>query len=626
MDDSFLKALSERVLICDGAMGTLLHLYGIPFNQCFDELNLSLPGVVGNIHRDYIAAGADIIETNTFGGNRARLAKYGYEKKVKEINRAGARIAREAQEISGEFVWIAGSIGPLGKALKPIGKVDPDDTEGYFSEQVEALLEGGVDLFVVETFSDIHELESAINAIKRVCDKPIIASSSFNEELRTFMGYSPADVVHLMEDAGADIIGANCSVGPQQMAEVLDIISHTTKKPLSVMPNAGLPKFVDGRFVYLSSPEYFAQYTKAFIQYIGARIVGGCCGTTPEHIKAIKQTVDTMDGIKEERRAQPRIRITEDWHVEEDYSDSDDKYSDLSSRLGKEFLISTEIDPPKGWNPTKIIKGAELLKEAGSDIVNIADSPMARVRMSAITAAYLIKQTTGLEVILHLTARDRNLMGLQSDLLGCHALGIRNILAVTGDPPTVGDYPDATGVYDVDSIGLTAIINKMNTGTDFAGNPIGKPTRFTVGVGINPVSDDINKEVERFHKKIEAGAKYAFTQPLYELEPLLKFMDLVQMPEIPVFLGILPLQSSKHALFLHNEVPGIFIPERFIDKMEKAKNEGGEIGIEIAMELLQKTVGLTAGIYFMPSFGRYSQIAEVIKLAKPMLSSTVKHH
>ena len=619
LENDFLKTLSQKILICDGAMGTLLHEYGIPFDRCFDELNLSSPKTVSKIHRDYITAGADIIETNTFGANRSRLAKFGFENKVREINRLGARIAREAQEVSGEFVWIAGSIGPLGKPLKPIGPVRPEEAQSYFAEQVDALLEGGVDLFIIETFSDLSELGIAIAAVRKACDKPIIAETSFTEENKTFLAFTPEEVVRTMSDFNVDVIGANCSVGPQQLLGIIEIMSHWTDKPLAAMPNAGLPKYIDGRFVYLSSPDYFAEHAQSYIK-LGARIVGGCCGTTPLHIRAIKELIDRPEEPKTEKAERPRIEVKDDLFAEDDDISSIESEPSLLSFIGnKQFLISTEIDPPKGGNPAKILKGAMLLKEAGTDIMNVADSPMARVRMSAVTAAYLIQNTTGVEVVLHLTCRDRNLMGLQSDLLGCHALGIRNILAITGDPPSIGDYPSATAVYDVDSIGLTSIIKKLNSGFDYAGNSIGKPTRFSIGIGINPNDNDSNREYDRLMRKIEAGAQYAFTQPLYELDPLLSFLDRIKIPDFPVFLGILPLQNFKHASFLHYEIPGINIPAPVLKRIQNARDQGIEEGAHIASELILQAANLVAGVYFMPSFGRYAQIAGIIKEIKPKL-------
>jgi methionine synthase I (cobalamin-dependent)/5,10-methylenetetrahydrofolate reductase len=610
MSDLFLERLKKRVMLCDGAMGTLLYMRGVPYESSFDEQNISNPKVVLDAHRDYIKAGAEIIETNTFGANQFKLRNFGLENKVREINLKGAKIAREAREIEGRDVFIAGSMGPLGKPLVPFGKISPEEAREAFRLQAEALLEGGVDVFITETFSDLNEIALAVNAIRSICQLPVIASMTFGEDTKTLMGNSPEDVAKKLEGLKVEVIGANCTIGPQKMLEVVKALANVTQLPISAQPNAGLPRYVDGRFIYLSSPQYFAEYAKEFVK-AGVGIVGGCCGTTPEYIKAIASALTSI-------KPEPITAKTSTISIEEKAKENElvkkkkEEVSQFAQKLGKKFVISVEIDPPRGVNPEKILKNVERLKQIGIDAINIADSPMARVRMSCISLAYLIKAKIGIETILHLTCRDRNLMGLQSDLIGVHALGIHNILAITGDPPILGDYPQATAVYDVDSIGLVKIVNRLNGGTDWAGNSIGSPTSFCVGVGVNPCASDLDKELFRFHQKKEAGADFAFTQPLYDLKLLEDFLKKVKHLEIPIFLGLLPLASFKHAEFLHYEVPGINIPERIREKMRKAGEKSANEGILLARELLEGAKEMMAGVYLAPSFGRFEIVEKVV--------------
>jgi methionine synthase I (cobalamin-dependent)/5,10-methylenetetrahydrofolate reductase len=611
MSELFLERLKKRVMLCDGAMGTLLYMRGVPYESSFDEQNISNPKVVLDAHRDYIKAGAEIIETNTFGANQFKLRNFGLENKVREINLKGAKIAREAREIEGRDVFIAGSMGPLGRPLVPFGKISPEEAREAFRLQAEALLEGGVDLFIVETFSDLNEIALAVNAIRSICQLPVIASMTFGEDTKTLMGNSPEDVAKKLEGLKVEVVGANCTIGPQKMLEVVKALADFTQLPISAQPNAGLPRYVDGRFIYLSSPQYFAEYAKEFVK-AGVDIVGGCCGTTPEYIKAI---AFALKSIKPEPITAKTsiISIEEKAKEKELVKKKKEEVSQFAQKLGKKFVISVEIDPPRGVNPEKILKNVERLKQIGIDAINIADSPMARVRMSCISLAYLIKAKIGIETILHLTCRDRNLMGLQSDLIGVHALGIHNILAITGDPPILGDYPQATAVYDVDSIGLVRIVSRLNQGTDWAGNSIGSPTSFCVGVAVNPCASDLDKELSRFHQKKEAGADFAFTQPLYDLKLLEDFLKRVKHLEIPIFLGLLPLASFKHAEFLHYEVPGINIPERVREKMRKAGEKSANEGIVLARELLEGAKEMMAGVYLVPSFGRVEIVEKVVE-------------
>ncbi len=611
MTNPFLERLQKGVVLCDGAMGTLLYMRGISYQRSFDEQNISNPNVVLDAHRDYIKAGAEIIETNTFGANAARLKNFGLEDKVREINLKGAKIAREAREIEGKEVFVAGSMGPLGKLLTPLGYLSEIEAVDIFQKQAEALLEGGVDLFMVETFSDIAEIKLAVLAIRNVCKLPIIASMTFGEDGKTFLGYSAEEAAKELDQLEVEIIGANCSVGPQNMLDVARRLRRATGKMIAIQPNAGLPRFVDGRFVYLSSPEYFAEYAMEYLK-VGTNIIGGCCGTTPEYTLVLSRMLKNY-------RSDPTVTGNSQISIDEQIKEEkptpleSDKASDFTKKLGKKFLVSVEVDPPRGINPEKILQNVQRLKDLGVDAINIADSPMAKVRMSCIALAYLIKEKVGLETILHCTCRDRNLMGLQSDLLGVHALGIYNILAVTGDPPVLGDYPQATAVYDVDSIGLVKIINKLNHGTDWAGNSIGSPTRLCVGVAVNPNAQDLEREIIRFGKKVDAGAVFAFTQPIYDLEILETFLQKVSPIKIPVFLGILPLLNYKHAEFMHNEVPGMNIPQRIRERLKEAKDRSAEMGITIAREILDEAKHMVDGVYIMPSFGRFEMVSELLE-------------
>lgn len=608
MSHPFLERLHSGPLLADGGMGTMLYRRGISFERCFDELNLSEPGIVLGIHQDYLRAGARLIETNTFGGNRARLATHGLEHKVRDINFFGAKLAREAREIEGADAIVAGSMGPLGKALAPLGPYKAAQAQEIFTEQAAALLEGGVDVFVIETMSDLAEMDAAIAAVRSVTALPLIAQMTFTEEGATLTGKSPEDVARHLEDSPADVIGLNCSVGPQGMLEVLYRFARFTTKPVSAMPNAGMPQLVDGRFVYPASPEYFASLVGAFLGN-GVRLLGGCCGTTPDHIAAMAESI-ARTPVPVSR---PVISVVSTPGAPPPPDGGEARGSEFAANLGKRFQISVELDPPKGTNPAKVIEGARLCRTHGADAVNIGDSPMARVRMSAIAIAALIQREVGIETILHFTCRDRNLMGIQSDLIGAHALGIRNVLAITGDPPSVGDYPHITGVYDVDAIGLTRVLSGLNQGKDFAGASIGRPTNFAIGVALNPVADNWDVELDRFKRKVEAGAHYAFTQPLYRLEPLERALNATDKLRIPIFLGLLPLMSFRHAVFLHNEVPGILIPEDDLAEMERAGEQGAEAGVTICRTLLERARESVNGVYLMPSFGRYETCLRVIE-------------
>jgi len=623
----FLARLQQGIpLLADGAMGTFLYDKGIPFDRSFDALNLSEPALVQSVHREYIRAGAEVIETNTFGANRFRLGAHGVTDSPRQINRAGAQIARNAREELGEPVFVAGAMGPLGRPVAPLGTIPREEASDAYREQAEGLVEGGVDLIVIETQTDLSEALLAVDAVRSVtADLPLVVEMTYTEDGRTLHGTYPEDAVRAFAAKAVDVIGANCSVGPHELLEIVARYQRKTDRPIAVMPNAGLPRLVNGRFIYLSSPEYFADYAVRFAE-AGATLIGGCCGTTPTHVRRMKEALKLRragSGAKSEEHA-PRGTVVPESErkpatVEEAHAPSDPaSRSRLAAKIARrEFVVSVEVDPPRGIRPRKMIEGATLLKTSGVDMINVADSPMARVRMSSIALATMIQNQVGIETILHFTCRDRNLMGIQSDLMGAHALGIRNILALTGDPPRAGDYPGTTAVFDVDSIGLIRVLRQLNAGMDLGGNSIGEPTRFVIGCAVNPSAENFDEELTRFRAKVEAGAEFAMTQPLYELTTLTRFLDAVGKPRIPVLLGLLPLQSHRHAEFLHNEVPGIVIPDPARRAMKEAGDRGIDVGIEMCLDLLVEARGLVEGAYLMPSFGRYEVVARVVEAVVP---------
>jgi len=625
MTHPFLKRLEQGVVLADGAMGTYLYEKGIPFDRSFDLLNLTDASLIQAVHREYIRAGAEVIETNTFGGNRYRLAAHGATETARRVNRAGAQIARNAREEVGEAVFVAGSMGPLGKPVAPLGTITREEAYDAYREQAEGLVEGGVDLIILETQTDMAEALIAIDAVRSVTgDVPLVVQMTYTEDGRTLYGSYPEDVVHAVLGKKVDLLGANCSVGPQKLLEIVERLKRRSQLPISVMPNAGLPRFVHGRFVYLSSPEYLAEYAQRF-SAAGARLVGGCCGTTPTHTRKMRDALRAAAGAPtplapSPPSAGPAIVI------EETATKTDPTSRSILARklAAKEFVVSVEVDPPRGARPKKMIEGAQFLKDAGVDFINVADSPMARVRMSSIALASMIGHQVGIETILHFTCRDRNLMGIQSDLMGAHALGIRNILALTGDPPRAGDYPNATAVFDVDSIGLIGVLKRLNAGTDLGGNSIGEPTTFVIGCAVNPTAETLDEELDRFQRKMEAGAEFAMTQPVYELETLSKFLtklDKLGKKRVPILLGLLPLQSHRHAEFLHNEVPGIHVPDHAREAMRTAGEKGIAIGVDMCRKLLLEARDLVEGAYLMPSFGRYEVVARVAEAVLDRQSS-----
>ncbi|PYS69921.1 MAG: bifunctional homocysteine S-methyltransferase/methylenetetrahydrofolate reductase [Acidobacteria bacterium] len=604
---------SDGIHVVDGAMGTMLYAKGIYINRCYDELNLSNPDLVREIHCEYIKAGADIIETNTFGATAHNLQQYGLEANLHEINVLAAKIAREA---AGERAYVAGAIGPLGLRIEPYGPTSFDEAKDLFKAQAIALLEGGVDLFCLETFSDVSEIRQAIRALRELCDLPIIAQMTIMTDGNTVFGTTPEIFTERLDQWGADVIGLNCGVGPAIILNALEKMRAVTKKKLSAQPNAGLPRDVQGRQFYMCSPEYMSKFAKRFIQS-GAKFIGGCCGTTPAHIKLISDAVRAASP-----RAQ-RIAFTPGTpaHVDE-ITPADIKVvpPEERSRWGYkiargEFVTSVEVLPPKGVDSKKTLDSIRLLKDAGVDGVNIPDGARAQSRMSALATAVLVEQQIGIESVLHYCCRDRNLLGMMSDLLGAAGLGLRNILVITGDPPKMGPYPDATAVFDIDSIGLTNMVNKLNHGLDLGNNPIGEPTAFCIGVGVNPGAINLDEEIKRFEWKVEAGAQYAITQPVFDTDQLRDFLKRIEHVRIPVIAGIWPLVSYRNAEFLHNEVPGVRVTPSIMDRMRDAsaisKEAGRDEGLKIARESLLEVRDVIQGVQVSAPFGNVKYALEV---------------
>jgi homocysteine S-methyltransferase len=615
MHGSLLDTLHERVIVADGAMGTMLYAKGAYLNRCYDEMNLSEPAVVREIHGEYLQAGAEIIETNTFGANPLKLEPHGLAERTEEINRRGAEIAKD---LAGERAWVGGSVGPLGKPLSPIGKISLDEAIDLFRPQMKGLVSGGVDLIVIETMGDLQELGAAVQAARKECELPILAMATFPSEGRTIMGFSPEEVMAELRRLGVQVAGANCSEGPHDMLDTVQRLRNASAElPIAAMPNAGHPRIHDDRVLYMTSPEYMAEYARRFIQ-AGASVVGGCCGTTPAHVRAIAAMVKALKPAK--AVAVPAVEPLEKAEVVEPAPV--EERSPLGAKLaqksvvGHKFVVSVEMNPPRGHDAKKVLAAAEQLKFNGVDVVNVPDGPRASARMSALHIAALIQQWVGMETVLHYTCRDRNLLGMQADLLGAHAMGLRNVLAVTGDPPKLGNYPHVTAVYDVESIGLVRILQGLNRGVDLAASPIGEPTRFLIGVGANPAAADMEREVRRFRYKVEAGASFCMTQPVYDAQMLGRFLDRIADCRIPVLVGILPLASYRNAEFLHNEVPGMQIPEAIRERMRKASSAEAqrEEGIRIAQESLLAARPLVQGVYVMPPFGRIEAALRVLEV------------
>lgn len=600
----------DQVHVFDGAMGTMLYAKGIYINRCFDELNISNAKLVLDLHKEYIKAGAEIIETNSFGANQVKLSKHGLDNRLFDINREAAIIAREA---AGDKVYVAGAIGPLGIRIEPYGPTSREEAQAFFKQQATALLaDRAIDCFILETFNDLSEIRQAILAIKELCDLPIIAQMTIQTFGKTAFGTAPENFTTQLDNWGVDVIGLNCSVGPQDTLEAIQIMAGVTDKRLSAQPNAGLPREVDGRKMYMCSPEYMAKYAKRFIQS-GVKFIGGCCGTTPEHIRLIANAVKAA---KPQRVALSIIQPSE--QISQAPVVPMAARSNLANKLSKgEFVTSVEIVPAKGCDPAKMLESVMLLRDAGVDAVNIPDGPRAQSRMSALATAILIQQKVGkIEPVVHYCCRDRNLLGMMSDLLGAAGLDINNLLIITGDPPKMGPYPEATAVFDVDSIGLTNMVKALNHGLDIGGNPIGKPTSFLIGVGVNPCAVDLETEIRRFEWKVEAGAEFAVTQPVFDIEQLLIFLKRIEHCRIPIVAGIWPLVSYRNAEFLSNEVPGISVPENILERMRRAENpEAARLeGLAIAREMLQEVKHLVQGVQVSAPFGRVPYALEVFSV------------
>ncbi|HSA57271.1 MAG TPA: bifunctional homocysteine S-methyltransferase/methylenetetrahydrofolate reductase [Gemmatimonadaceae bacterium] len=618
----------ESVVVCDGAMGTMLYARGVFINQCYDELNLRAPDLVREVHAAYVAAGAEVIETNTFGANRLKLAQHGLENQVADINRAAARLARE---VAGDTHLVAGAVGPLGVRLEPYGPTAVEEARVCFAEQMQGLRDGGVDCFIIETFGDLDEIAQAIAAARDVDPSlPVIAQMTIGTDGRTPFGATPEDVVRRLEPLAPEVMGLNCSVGPQGLLEAIERMAPLTRRKLSAQPNAGMPREVGGRSMYMASAEYMATYARHLVQ-AGARIVGGCCGTTPEHIRAIAQGVRPMSP----RLATPHLTVA----VSESRATSHEAASPapgtrhpslekgvapipLATRSKwakkiacREFVTSVEIVPPRGVNPEKMLTDVTRLRDAGIDAVNVPDGPRAQSRMGAVLTSLLIQHRVGIETVCHYCCRDRNLLGMLSDLLGASAVGLRNILLITGDPPKMGPYPDATAVFDIDSIGLTNLVRNLNHGLDPGGNPIGEPTAFVIGVGCNPAAIDPSLELRRFMYKVEAGAEFAVTQPVFDTSQLERFLREIAGVRIPVVAGIWPLVSARNAEFLANEVPGVVVPDEVITRMRRANERSREHavaeGIAIAREMLDRVRGAVDGVQVSAPFGKVDLALEV---------------
>lgn len=617
MNKNFRNLLdSDGVYVFDGAIGTRLYDKGVYINRSYDELNLSAPDLVREVHEEYIRAGADIIQTNTFGASAHKLQQFGLEHQLREINIAAVRIAQQA---AGEKVFVAGSIAPLGVRIEPYGPTSFDEAREMFRAQADALLEGGVELFVLETFSDLSEILQAIAAIKEVCDLPIIAQMTIQTDGNTSFGTTPETFTQKIDAAGADVIGLNCGVGPTHILNALEQMRTVTDKKLAAQPNAGLPRDVQGRQFYMCSPDYMSKFAKRFIK-AGASFIGGCCGTTAQHIKMIADSVRAVaprsqkifaaSNEKEsvEKPAPPEVEVV-----------PAEMRSRWAAKIARgEFVTSVEVLPPKGCDAAKTLDSIRLLKDSGVDAVNIPDGPRAQTRMSAQATALLVQREIGIEAVLHYCCRDRNLLGMMSDLLGASALEVHNLLIITGDPPKMGTYPDATAVFDIDSIGLTNMVNKLNHGLDLGNNPIGCPTRFSIGVGVNPGAINLDEEIKRFEWKVEAGAEYAITQPVYDTQQLRDFLKRIEHCRIPIIAGIFPFVSYRNAEFMHNEVPGVNVTPQILERMRKAadisKEAAREEGLQIARESLSEIRDLIQGVQVSAPFGNVKYALQVFEV------------
>ena len=604
---TFIEALEERVLVCDGAMGTMLYAKGVFINKSFDALNITQPDLVAEVHQEYVRAGADIIETNTFGANRIRLGSFGLADRLHDINEQGARIARHAAR---DQAYVAGAIGPLGVRIEPWGKTGVDEARAYFREQAQALADGGVDLFILETFRDLNEIGAAIDAVRSVSDLPIVAQMTTEEDGNTLDGTPPERFAPDLEQRGATIIGLNCAVGPAPMLDTIERMAAVTTRRLSAQPNAGQPRDVEGRNIYLCSPEYMASYARRFILH-NVRLVGGCCGTTPEHIRQMKAAVRATvpsgapafpAALATRASADPPKASSKAGALADAAAEQPPIAREQKSRLANAmargtFVVAVELLPPRGFQTDQVVERARRLKIGGVDVVSIPDGQRAGARISALSLAVLIEQQAGIETLLQYSCRDRNLLGIQSDLLGAHAMGLRNLMLITGDPVRVGEYPDATAVFDVDSIGLTNLASRLNRGCDLGGQAIGAPTGFHLGVSVNPSAANLDEELRRFDYKVEAGAEFVVTRPIFDVAAFERFMKRIEGARLPVVASVFPFESGRNAEFMANEVPGVSVPDELLDRMRRADGpaaaaEGGVIAREIATAVRGAVQGL----------------------------------
>lgn len=591
-------------------MGTLLDIYGAG-ERPHEIQNIKHPELVARIHQEYIDAGAEIIETNTFSANRFRLSQFHLQDSLKEINRTGVEIARRA---AGDHVYVAGSVGPTGKLLEPIGKIRLSEARDAFKEQIEVLLAAGVDLLILETFVSLHELDEAIAAAKELTSIPIVAQKAFAEDGSILSSTFPLEVVEHLLNKGVDVVGANCTVGPQRMFSIIRAM-YKDGVILSAQPAAGIPTFQDGRSVYHTSPEYLATYARELLQS-GVTLIGACCGSTPDHIKAMRGVLDEVGNLPppvvtateisskakavvERKTAAPTVELESQSH--------------FARNLGKKFLVTAELDVPRGLDMSSVMEGARYLHRMGIDAINLTDGARARLRMNSIALSYVMQRDVGIEAMTHLTTRDRNMIGLQAELLGAHMLGVRNVLCITGDPTNIGDYPQATSVQDIDSIGLIRAAKAMNQGLDLMGNSLEQRTSFLVACATNPLADNMDREISRLSLKIEAGADVIFTQPIYEMRTLEELVKRVEQWRIPIVLGILPLRSYRHAEFLHNEIPGMAIPETIRESLRSAGSKASLMGVQLTREFLHDAKHLVAGAYLMPPFRKYEVIPQILE-------------
>jgi methionine synthase I (cobalamin-dependent)/5,10-methylenetetrahydrofolate reductase len=612
----FLDALAERVLVCDGAMGTMLYGKGVFINRCFESLTLSEPALVREVHEQYLRAGADVIETNTFGANRMKLRAFGLGNRVSEINQAAAVLAREARDAApGEpKAYVAGAIGPLGVRVEPWGKTGVDEAEAMFREQAEGLLAGGVDLFMLETFRDLNEMGAAIAAVRSVTGLPIVAQMTTEEDGNSLDGTPPEQFAPALVARGADVVGLNCSVGPAPMLETIERMGEVITVPLAAQPNAGKPRDIEGRNLYLCSPDYMASYARRFVS-LGVRLVGGCCGTTPDHIRQIQLAVKAMaPGVarRDAPSAEVRTPLENQPHAQAPVLRA--QKSGLAHKLAAgQFVTIVEVPPSRGHDATEAVAAACALRDHHVDVVAVPDGPRSGARLSALSLAVLMSQQHGIETLLQYSCRDRNLLGIQSDLLGAHALGLRNILGITGDARSLGDIPDATAVFDVDSIGLTNVVNRLNHGLDIGGQSIGAPTRFHTGVMANP-SRDLDQELKRLDYKVEAGAEFVITRPIFDAQAFERFLQRVEAFRIPIIVGLWPFDSALNAEFMANEVPGVTVPEALVERMRRAASaEAAEAeGVSIARELLRNLRAMAQGVHIFTQSGKIDRAFDVL--------------